>query len=177
MVCEPDLLLYLSRVKEAGLRDRPSPDLSVRERLVVLHRWELAWDYHHNDNNEENNPRIFIRTLASWTFYIEMNATVDRRVDLGGYGFLDLRSSPLRREDVRSVRPVFKQRVGLLCYAFAIKKHNLFAVLIEALVVTLQLLNFHDCKPHLLTSRPIPITDKRFCVAKMHITEDQILMS
>jgi hypothetical protein len=72
-----------------------------------------------------------IRTLASWTFYYEMDATADRRVDLGGYGFLDLRSSPLRREDVRSVRHVFKQRVGLLGYAFAIKKHNLFAVLIE----------------------------------------------
>jgi hypothetical protein len=43
----------LSRMREAGLRDRPSPDLSVRERLVVLYRWESAWDDYHNDTSKE----------------------------------------------------------------------------------------------------------------------------
>jgi hypothetical protein len=42
----------------------------------------------------------------------------------------------------------------------------------------LQLLNFHDCQPHPLARRdqPICITDRGFCVSKMHVVEDQLLI-
>ena len=41
------------------MRDCPSPDLSVRERLAILRRWESAQEDRHNDDDEGNNPRIF----------------------------------------------------------------------------------------------------------------------
>jgi hypothetical protein len=150
---------------------------------------------------EDSDPDS--RVLLVEDFYVEMHALADSRADFCEYKYLDLRSSSLRREDVRSVRHVFKQEAGLLCYAFAIEKYNLFAVLIEYVYycivlprrrscpttdpsvyrapwlcdyAALQLLNFYDGKPHPLADRPIPITDKRFCIAKMHIIEDQILL-
>jgi hypothetical protein len=75
LVCKPDLLLYLSRMREA-----PSPDFSVREKLAILHRWESTWDDHHNDNNEED-PDSCVLDL-----FIEMDAMDYRRADLCGYG-------------------------------------------------------------------------------------------
>ena len=167
MVCEPDLQLYHSHMREAGLRDRPPPEgLSVRERLAALRRWESAlesaWDADQTDDNDEdeevvedevedNRGDIFAgasdsaiqrvveiedsdpdsRVLVVEDFYVEMHALADSRADSCGYKYLDLRSSPLQREDVRMVRHDFGQKVGLLCYAFAIKKYNVFAVLIE----------------------------------------------
>ena len=240
MICEPDLQLYQSSLRKAGLRDRPPPEgLSIRERLAGLHRWESAsgWYRDHNDNDdddddddedEDNAAGIFAdndsamqqrvveiedsdpnsRILVVEDFFVEMHALADGRANFCEYRYLDLRSSLLRREDVRSVRHVFEQKVGLLCYTFAIEKYNLFAVLIEYVCfriisprrggcplsthirtnllvyrapwlsnhAALQLLNFHDGKPHPLTPRPIPITDKGFCIARMHIIDDQILV-
>ncbi|KAF8467954.1 hypothetical protein DFH94DRAFT_777536 [Russula ochroleuca] len=217
MVREPDLQLYHSRMREAGLRDRPPPEgLSLRERLAALHRWESAWDGDQNDNDNDNdedegveievgvgdNPGIFAagdsttqrvasvveieesdpdsRVLVVEDFYVEMHALADSRADFCGYRYLDLRSLPLRREDVLTVRHDFDQKVGLLSYAFAIEKYKIFAVLIEAPWLcdnaALQLLNFHDGKPHQLTPRPITITDRIFCMAEMHNMEDQILI-
>ena len=42
----------------------------------------------------------------------------------------------------------------------------------------LQLLRFRDCRPHHLARRdqPICITDRGFCVSKMHVVEDQLLI-
>jgi hypothetical protein len=100
-------------MREAGLRDRLSPDLSVREKLAILHRWESAWDDDHNDNDEEDPDSCVL------DFYIEVDAMDDPRADLCEYRYLDMRSSPPRREDIRSVRHVFKPRVDLLYYAFA----------------------------------------------------------
>lgn len=222
MACEPDLQLYHSRMREAGLRDRPPPEgLSVRERVAALCRWESAWDaadqtYDDEDGVEENRGifdaagdsamlRVEIedsdpdsRVLVVEDFYVEMDALADSRADFCGYKYLDLRSSPLRQEDMRVVRHEFDQKVGLLGYAFAIEKYNVFAVLIEYVCcfascllptylsvyrapwlcdnAALQLLNFHDGMPHSLTPRPIPITDKGFCMAKLHIMEDQIVI-
>ena len=237
IICEPDLQLYQSRLRKAGLRDHPPPEgLSVHERLAGLHRWESAsgWYGDLNDNEEddkegdEDNPagifadndsatqrRVEIedsdpnsRVLVVEDFFVEMHALADGRANFCEYRYLDLRSSLLRWEDVRSVRHVFEQKVGLLCYAFAIEKYNLFAVLIEYVYfriisprrgcspspqhthtnllvyrapwlsnhTALQLMNFHDGKPHPLTPRPIPITDKGFCIARMQIIDDQILV-
>ena len=154
MVCEPDLTHYHPRLRNAGLRDRPPPDgLSVRERLAALRRWESAWYDDHDDNDEdEDNPADILADDDSATqrrvveiegsdqdshvlvvedFFVEMHALTDSRANFCEYRYLDLRSSPLRGEGMSSVRHVFEQKVGLLCYAFSIEKHNLFAVLIE----------------------------------------------
>ena len=60
-VCEPNWLLYLSRIKEAGwLACEIVPrQISPFMRLAILHRWESAQEDHHNDKDERNNPRIF----------------------------------------------------------------------------------------------------------------------
>lgn len=59
MACEHDFVHYLSHMREASLRRScPWPDLSVREILAVLHRWELDWDDHRDDNDREDNHRI-----------------------------------------------------------------------------------------------------------------------
>jgi hypothetical protein len=158
MICEPDLQLYQSRLRKAGLRDRPPPEgLFIHERLAGLHRWESAsgWYGDHIDNDgdgDDDNPAgIFAdndfatqrrvveiedsdpnsRVPVVEHFFVEMHALADGRANFCEYRYLDLRPSLLRWEDVRSVRHVFEQKVGLLCYAFAIEKCNLFAVLIE----------------------------------------------
>jgi hypothetical protein len=157
MVCEPALRSYHSRMGDAGLGDHPPPDgLSIRERLAALDRWESAWDNAHisivadpvdqqqgqqvvelTDSNSES------RVLVVDGFYVEMHPLADSRADGCGYRYLDLSRSSLRPEDVRSVWHPFQQRAGILCYAFAIDKHDLFAVLIEyvARFVTLPLLS------------------------------------
>ncbi|KAI0286350.1 hypothetical protein BC826DRAFT_972637 [Russula brevipes] len=182
--CDSELQLYRTRIREAGLRDCPPPDgLSIRKRLAALRRLESAWD----GPVISTDPAVVdiedadadSRVLVVEDFYIDMNALADTRTDSCGYRYLDLRSS-LQQEDVRSVCYTFQQNVGLLCYAFAITKYNLFAVVIEAPWLSdyaaLQLLNFHDGQPHPFSARPIKITDEIFCIAKMHIIEDQILI-
>jgi hypothetical protein len=68
-----------------------------------------------------------IRTPASWTFCTEMDAMDDRRVGLCLYTrYLDLRSSPLRREDVRLVRHIFKQRIGLCSATPLLSKSTIY---------------------------------------------------
>ncbi|KAI0249604.1 hypothetical protein BJV78DRAFT_654647 [Lactifluus subvellereus] len=184
LVCEPQLEHYRTRIRKAGLRDDPPPGgLSIRERLAALDRWESAWDNpgiladpaaQHVIEIEDSDPDCQVMVVED--FYIEMPA--DGRAESYEYRYLDLRSS-LQYEDVRTARHRFPQRAGLLCYAFAIDKYNMFAVLIEAPWlcnrVALQLLNFHDGKPHPFAARPIPITNMPFCIAKMHIIEDHIL--
>jgi hypothetical protein len=133
MVCEVDLLLYLSRMREAGLRDRPSqispfmrdsqfsiagirPDgtttITTTIRKITL-EYLLVMTI---PQRSASSLRLKLRSslLRLGLLYIETDAMVDCRADLCRYRYLDLRSSPLRSEDVRSVRHVFKQRVGLL---------------------------------------------------------------
>lgn len=203
LVCEPELEHYRTRIRKAGLRDDPPPGgLSIRERLAALDLWESAWEnpgmradpaVQHVIEIDDSDPDCQVMVVED--FYIEMPA--DARAESCEYRYLDLRSS-LQQEDMRTARHRFAQRVGLLCYAFAIDQYNMFAVLIEyahrhhrlvapplILVfrapwlgnrVVLQLLNFHDGKPHPFAARPIPITDMPFCIAKMHIIEDHILI-
>jgi len=203
-------------MREAGLRDRPPPDgLPIRERLAALDRWETAWDNIHTSiaadptaqQRDQKQQVVEIATgdpdsdvLVVEGFYVEMDPLADGRADGCGYRYLDLARASLQREDVYSVRHAFQQRVGILCYAFAIEKYDLFAVLIEYVdrrhlaavpllsasarapwlsnQAALQLLNFHDCQPHPLARRnqPICITDRGFCVSKMHVVEDQLLI-
>lgn len=151
MVSEPALRSYHSQMHEAGLRDRPPPDgLSIPKRLAALDRWEFAWD-----NLDISSPSSAARATARAHhaaaqhvvefadcdpdsralvvegFYVEMHPLADGRADGCGYRYLDLVRSSLRRDDMRLVRHGFQQRVGILCYAFAIEKYDLFAVLIE----------------------------------------------
>jgi hypothetical protein len=142
MVYEPALRSYHSRMREAGLRDRPPPDgLSIRERLAALDRWETAWDNAYMSIATDPAAQQQVveiagcdpdsRVLVVEGFYVEMHPLADGRADGCGYRYLDLARSSLRQEDVCSVWHVFQQRVGILCYAFAIEKYDLFAVLIE----------------------------------------------
>lgn len=153
MVYEPALRSYHSRMREAGLRDRPPPDgLSIRERLAALDRWETAWDNVHmsiaadptarqQDRRQQQQQQRQVVEIATGDpdshvlvvegFYVEMDPLADGRADGCGYRYLDLTRASLRWEDVCSVRYAFQQRVGILCYAFAIEKYDLFAVLIE----------------------------------------------
>jgi len=151
MVSEPALRSYHSQMHEAGLRDRPPSDgLYIPERLAALDRWEFAWD-----NLDISSPSSAAgatagadqaaaqhvvefadcdpdsRVLVVEGFYVEMHPLADGRADGCGYRYLDLVRSSLRRDDLRLVRHGFQQRVGILCYAFAIEKYDLFAVLIE----------------------------------------------
>jgi hypothetical protein len=136
--CDPELQLYRSRIREAGLRDCPPPDgLSIRKRLAALRRLESAWDGPVISTDPAAQHVVDIedadadsRVLVVEDFYIDMNALADGRTDSCGYRYLDLRSS-LQQEDVRSVCYTFQQSVGLVCYAFAIQRYNLFAVVIE----------------------------------------------
>jgi hypothetical protein len=148
MVYEPALRSYHSRMREAGLRDRPPPDgLSIRERLAALVRWESAWDNAYmsisadpaaQQQDQQQQQVVEItgcdpdsRVLVVEGFYVEMHPLADGRADGCGYRYLDLARSSLSQEDVCSVWHAFQQRVGILCYAFAIEKYDLFAVLIE----------------------------------------------
>ena len=91
MVCEPALRSYHSRMREAGLRDRPPPDgLSIRKRLMALDRWESAWDDAHKsivtDPMTQKQQRQVIkiadgdpdsRMLVVEGFYVEMDPLAD----------------------------------------------------------------------------------------------------
>jgi hypothetical protein len=142
MVYEPALRSYHPRMRDAGLRDRPPPDgLSIRERLAALDRWETAWDNVHTSIAADptaqqqvveiptGDPDSHVMVVEG--FYVEMDPLADGRADGCGYRYLDLARAPLQWEDVREVRHAFQRRAGILCYAFAIEKYDLFAVLIE----------------------------------------------
>jgi hypothetical protein len=138
-----------------------------------------------------------IQILASWAFYTETDAMAYRHADLCisicGRRRYEGRTYVRYAMSSTEVRPALLR----LCYQMATislpclsSMYNTVPYRHSAVALTCQpaelsgcsttvteVLNSRDGKPHPLTSRPIPTTDKRFGVAKKHIVEDQILMS